>query len=79
MSNWQKLMTSPRVLVLENHSFQGSVVIEALRELGVSDISQAGSGEQAMAFLTKEGAVDIVLCDLSYHGLESLEFLSCAS
>lgn len=72
-------MTSPRVLVLENHSFQGSVVIAALRDLGVSDILQAGSGEQAMALLNKAGAVDIVLCDLSYQGLESLEFLSCAS
>lgn len=72
-------MTSPRVLVLENHSSQRGVVIAALRELGVSDILQAGSGEQAMALLNKEGVVDIVLCDLGYQNLPWLEFLNCAS
>ncbi len=72
-------MTSPRVLVLKNHSFQGCMIIAALRELGIVDILHADSGEHAMALLNKEGAVDIVLCDLGYQGLESLEFLSCAS
>ncbi|MHA6575438.1 EAL domain-containing response regulator [Pseudomonas yamanorum] len=71
-------MTSLRVLVLENHLSRDNAVVAALRELGVSDILQADSAEQAMALLNKEGGVDIALCDLGDHSLVWLEFLSCA-
>ncbi|WP_159956858.1 EAL domain-containing response regulator [Pseudomonas sp. R76] len=53
-------------------------MVVALRRLGVYSVLQAGSGEQAMTLLNNDGAVDIVLCDLGYPGLDCLEFLNCA-
>lgn len=71
-------MTFPRVLVLESHSPQRNAAVTALRKVGVTSILQADSGEKAMALLNKDGAVDIVLCDLGYPGLDCIEFLNCA-
>ncbi|MGV8889713.1 MAG: EAL domain-containing response regulator [Pseudomonas sp.] len=71
-------MTSPRVLVLENHSFQRSVVVSVLQQSGVSDILQARSGEQALALMQRHGGVDIALCDLGHKGMDCLDFLNCA-
>lgn len=71
-------MTFPRVLVLESQSPRRNAAVAALKNVGVTSILQADSGEQAMALLNKDGAVDIVMCDLGYPGLDCLEFLNCA-
>ncbi|MBD0683047.1 hypothetical protein CGA22_00790 [Pseudomonas sp. PSB18] len=72
-------MTSLRVLVLDNHSLQRDMVINALQRSGVSDILLASSGEQALASMQRQGGVDIALCDLSGQGMDCLDFLNCAS
>ncbi|WP_158703180.1 response regulator [Pseudomonas chlororaphis] len=48
-------MISLRILVLEKHSVQRSAVVAALQQLGVSDIVQASSGEQALALMQRPG------------------------
>lgn len=72
-------MTSPRVLVLDKYSFQRSVVVIALQQLGVSDILQASSGNEAMALMRRDGGVDIALCDQGHSGIDCLDFVRAAS
>lgn len=72
-------MTSPRVLVMEHHGIQRSVLVKMLQRLGVRNVLQASNGEQAMVQMHLSGGVDIVLCDLGSNGLDCLEFLRCAS
>ncbi|UVL63608.1 EAL domain-containing response regulator [Pseudomonas sp. B21-032] len=75
----RRTMTSLRILVLEKHSVQRSAVVSALQQLGVGDIVQASSGEQALALMHRQGAVDVALCDLAHKGMDCLDFLNCAS
>ncbi|MFL1549814.1 hypothetical protein ACI77I_12030 [Pseudomonas sp. D47] len=71
-------MAYPRVLVLETHQFQRSVLIKVLDKLGMPDVIQAGDTEQAMVLMQEAGGVDIVLCDLADRGYDCLEFLRIA-
>ncbi|MFJ2710366.1 EAL domain-containing protein [Pseudomonas sp. NPDC087346] len=71
-------MTSPRVLVLENHGFARSVMVKMLHRLGVREVLQASDGEQALVQMHLSGGVDIVVCDLVDKGLDCLEFLGYA-
>ncbi|MGB6215071.1 EAL domain-containing response regulator [Pseudomonas mandelii] len=71
-------MTYPSVIVLEAQSFQRSLIVAALRQLGLSEILQASNSAQAMELLHQRESVDIALCDLSLQGLDCLEFLNFA-
>ncbi|WP_025110400.1 EAL domain-containing protein [Pseudomonas sp. H1h] len=71
-------MTSPRVLVLENHAFARSVLVKMLHRLGVREVVQANNGEQAMVQMHLCGGVDIVVCDLIDKDLDCLAFLAHA-
>ncbi|OPA96931.1 hypothetical protein BFW87_11475 [Pseudomonas fluorescens] len=72
-------MAPPRVLVLENQRFQRSVLIKMLHHLGVHDVLQASSGEQALIQMQQTGGVDIVVCDLADRSLDCLGFLQRAA
>lgn len=71
-------MTSPRILVLENHEFARNVLVRMLQRLSVRDVLQAPDAEQAMVQMHLQGGVDIVICDLTDRGLDCLEFLRVA-
>ncbi|CDF92579.1 MULTISPECIES: EAL domain-containing protein [unclassified Pseudomonas] len=71
-------MSALRVMVLEDHSFQRSVAVSVLRELGCGEIFQAADGAKALGVLEKVGPVDIVLCDLRMEGMDGLGFLQAA-
>jgi EAL domain-containing protein (putative c-di-GMP-specific phosphodiesterase class I) len=71
-------MISLRILVLEKHLVQRSAVVAALQQLGVSDILQASSGEEALVSMQRQGSVDVALCDLAHKGMDCLDFLNCA-
>ena len=72
-------MTSPRILVLENHAFTRNVLVRMLHRLSVRDVLQARDAEQAMVQMHLHGGVDIVMCDLTDRGLDCIEFLRLAS
>lgn len=72
-------MVSPRVLVLESHSFQRNVMVMQLQKLGMSEVLDAEHCEQAMARIELLGCIDIVLCDLSMQGGDALQFLRRSS
>ncbi|WP_339524065.1 EAL domain-containing response regulator [Pseudomonas sp. EL_65y_Pfl2_R96] len=63
-----------RVLVLEDHSFQRSVAVNMLRQLGCCEVFQAADGARALEILQEVGPVDIALCDLRMEGMDGLEF-----
>ncbi|OPA96921.1 hypothetical protein BFW87_11420 [Pseudomonas fluorescens] len=64
-----------RVLVLEDHLFQRSVAVSLLKQLGCSEVLEAGHGAEALAILQAVGSVDVVLCDLQMEGMDGLEFI----
>ncbi|MGH8450972.1 EAL domain-containing response regulator [Pseudomonas sp.] len=71
-------MISLRILVLEQQAVQRSAVVSALQQLGVAEVLQASSGEQALALMQRQGGIDIALCDLAHHGMDCLDFLNYA-
>ncbi|CAI8856135.1 EAL domain-containing protein [Pseudomonas chlororaphis] len=64
-----------RVIVLEDHSFQRAIAVSMLQQLGCTEVFQAADGAQALAVLDEVGPVDIALCDLRMDGMDGLEFL----
>ncbi|HBX55022.1 EAL domain-containing response regulator [Pseudomonas sp. UBA2684] len=72
-------MQTLRVLVLEDHAFQRSVAVSALKLLGVATVLDAADGREGLALLDRHGPVDIVLCDLRMPGMDGLAFLRHAS
>ncbi|WP_073523174.1 EAL domain-containing response regulator [Pseudomonas fluorescens] len=68
-------VSSLRVIVLEDHSFQRTIAVSMLQQLGCTAVFQAADGVEALAVLNKVGPVDIALCDLRMDGMDGLEFL----
>ncbi|MGV8889721.1 MAG: EAL domain-containing response regulator [Pseudomonas sp.] len=68
-------ISSLRVIVLEDHSFQRSIAVSMLQQLGCKEVFQAADGAEALAVLNDVGPVDIALCDLRMEGMDGLEFL----
>lgn len=63
-----------RVLVLEDHDFQRKVAVRLLAECGVSDISEAANGDEALK-VVRARAMDVLLCDLQTPGMDGVEFM----
>ena len=66
-----------KILVIEDDSFQRRIVINMLRSLGVSTISDAENGRQALDLLRSDetGAVDLAICDMDMPEMDGMEFL----
>ena len=63
-----------RVLVLEDHDFQRKIAVRLLAECGVSDISEAANGDEALK-VVRERAMDVLVCDLQTPGMDGVEFM----
>ncbi|WP_432755200.1 EAL domain-containing response regulator [Pseudomonas sp. WMBT8] len=68
-----------RVLVLNDNFFQRAISVNMLRQLGCESVFSALSALDALHTLQSVGPVDVVLCDLRMHGLDSLDFLRCSA
>ncbi|BDA77979.1 transcriptional regulator [Leptospira kobayashii] len=64
-------------LVVEDDDFQRQVIVDILHRLGITKISEAIGGIQALQVLNgeKTNPVDIVLCDLNMPEMDGMEFL----
>lgn len=69
-------MCTPSVLVLDDQSFQREMLVKALQHLGVNDILQASDSEWAMVQVSREGGVDIVICNLSNAAVNWMDCLT---
>jgi len=65
---------SLKVLVVDDNQFSRTVVIKALRKIGVEHTATAADGRQALTHLEVEPA-DVVVCDLNMPEMDGVEFL----
>ncbi len=65
-----------RALIVDDSSVMRKIVERSLRQAGIelSEVFQAGNGEEALAVL-KEHGVDLILCDINMPVMDGLEFI----
>ncbi len=64
------------ILVIEDDSFQRSLIVNMLQSLGVLNICEAGDGKQALEVIDQAVIpVDIALCDMDMPEMDGMEFM----
>ena len=65
-----------RFLVAEDHSFQRSMLVRMLEDLGANTVLQASDGHAALEILrSAEQPIDVVVSDLDMPGMDGMEFI----
>ena len=65
-----------RVLLVDDDSFQLELITEILRSLGLSDITAASSGEQALQTLSgQQQGFDLMVLDLHMPKMDGFQFM----
>ena len=65
-----------KILVVEDEEDMRASIKEMLNELGVTQIFEAPSGEEALEFLySSESFIDLVMCDWNMPGMEGIDVL----
>lgn len=66
----------PTVLLVEDHPFERLVLTSILRDLGVTDVIEAGNGCEALETVARSSdSIDLVICDLRMPQMDGVEFL----
>ena len=67
---------SIRVLIIDDQRSMREIIRRLLRQGGVEDVVEAGSGEEAMELLARQREVcpDVIVSDLHMTGMDGLEF-----
>jgi CheY-like chemotaxis protein len=64
-----------KVLLVDDDSFQIKLISGILQGLGVSDITSATSGEQALQKLSGKHGINLMLLDLHMPGMDGFKFM----
>ena len=70
------------MLVVDDDPFQLEFIADALRSVGLHDITLAASGEsalQAIAHSQSTGTFDLMLCDLHMPCMDGFQFLAAVA
>jgi len=70
----KNLKTNLKILVIDDVSYMRSIVVDMLKRLGLTQVTQAGDGEQALA-LIKSNQFSMVLCDWHMPKLNGVSLL----
>jgi len=69
-------MTKLRVLVIDDRAFTREIIETVLFELGISNVTQAVNGVDALSkFSTIDANFDVVICDLEMPNMNGFEFV----
>ncbi len=71
-----------KVLIVDDDPFQLELIADTLRSLGLRDIIEAASGEnalQAIAHSQSAGTFDLMLCDLHMPAMDGFQFLAAVA
>lgn len=71
-------MVEGRVLVIESHALQRSVLVNGLLRLQVSSVLSAGDAMQAVDHIRCQEVIDIIFFDLGDGSINNLDFLTVA-
>jgi len=66
--------TNLRVLVVEDSSTMRNIIVNALRDIGFNDITEAGDGDKALEVLDSK-EIDLVLCDWKMPTMTGIQVL----
>ena len=64
-----------KVLLVDDDSFQLEMISGILEGLGLTDVTQASSGEQALQKLSGQQRFNLVLLDLHMPGMDGFKFM----
>ena len=67
---------SLRVLVVDDHKTMRAIIRQLLGRVGISNVSEAEHGEQALAMVRSPTAdiPDVIICDLHMKTMDGMEF-----
>lgn len=69
-----------KVLVLEDHPFQRSLLVNVLKSFGIKKIAGAADGLSGLSALNSErDGFDVAICDLKMEGMDGIEFIRHAA
>jgi two-component system, chemotaxis family, chemotaxis protein CheY len=69
------MFESVRILIVDDQRTMRAIVRDLLRKIGISSVSEAENGREALDFLeSTEHAPDLVICDLHMDQMDGLEF-----
>jgi SARP family transcriptional regulator, regulator of embCAB operon len=63
------------VLVVEDHDFQRRTALQLLRGLGITELTEASDGAEALELLARSAPPDVILVDLDMPGMDGVEFI----
>lgn len=64
-----------KFLVIDDEEFIRNLVVRILKNLGAENVHMTDSGTGAIDMIKRDGAPDIVLCDLNMPNMDGVEFL----
>lgn len=69
-----------KILVLEDHPFQRSVLVNVLKSFGIKKIAGAADGVSGLDALDRaKDGFDVAICDLKMDGMDGIEFIRHAA